>query len=135
MKVVLDTNVLLSGLMLPASAPGRIIAAWREAAFDLVAAEPLIAELSRALRYPKIRKRLRWNESMIHLFLELFRFQVMMVDISTTRASVPGDPDDNHVLATLIAGKADCLVTGDHALLALKNRYTILSPGEFVERL
>ncbi|MBI4827494.1 MAG: putative toxin-antitoxin system toxin component, PIN family [Nitrospinae bacterium] len=135
MKVVLDTNVLLSGLMLPASLPGRILAAWRKAAFDLVVSEPLIAELGRALRYPKIRTRLHWDERRIRLFLDLFRFQAVVVDISTTRASVPGNPADNHVRAALIASKADCLVTGDGALIALQGRYPIVTPREFAERL
>ena len=38
MKVVLDTKVLLSGLMFPDGAPGRVVAAWRQARFELVRA-------------------------------------------------------------------------------------------------
>ena len=45
MRVVLDTNVLVSGLMLPESRPGKIVAAWRAGQFDLVVSEPLLAEI------------------------------------------------------------------------------------------
>ena len=49
MKVVLDTNVLLSGLMFPDGAPGRVVAAWREARFDLIVSIHQLAEIGRAL--------------------------------------------------------------------------------------
>ena len=48
---------------------------------------------------------------------------------------VPRDPKDNFILATLIAGKAEYLVTGDADLLALRDRYPVLTPAEFAQRL
>lgn len=49
MKVVLDTNVLLSGLLIPKSIPGRIVQSWHNAHFDLVISEPMLDEIARAL--------------------------------------------------------------------------------------
>jgi predicted nucleic acid-binding protein len=46
-------------------------------------------------------------------------------------ASVPGDRDGDVILATLVAAKADWLVTGDAALLALADKYPIITPAEF----
>ena len=70
MKVVLDTNVLLSGLMFPDGAPGRVVAAWREARFELVVSVHQLAEIGRALAYPKIRRILDWDERRIEQWLE-----------------------------------------------------------------
>lgn len=135
MKVVLDTNVLVSGLMLPESVPGQIVAAWRGAHFDLVLSEPLLDEIGRVLSYPKIQRRLRWGQDDIARFLLLLRFKADVVDIASEKASVPLDPGDDPVLATLLASGADCLVTGDGDLLALRDRFPIRTPAEFARRL
>ncbi|HEU0219733.1 MAG TPA: putative toxin-antitoxin system toxin component, PIN family [Gallionella sp.] len=134
MRVVLDTNVLLSGLMLPDSTPGRIVAAWRRRNFDLLVSEPILEEIARVLAYPKIRKRIGWDSERISLYIALLRFEAEVVPIAGIEANVPADPDDNHLLATLIAGKADWLITGDSDFDGLSGQYPIISPGEFVQR-
>ena len=58
MKLVLDTNVLLSGLMFPEGTPGRIVRAWGEARFDVALSLDQLAEIGRVLEYPKIRHKL-----------------------------------------------------------------------------
>ena len=60
-RVVVDTSVLLSGLMHPNSTPGRIVAAWRNAAFELVLTRAQLTEIARVLSYPKIARVLRWD--------------------------------------------------------------------------
>ena len=134
MRVVLDTNVLISGLMLPAGAPGQIVKAWRSDAFDLVLSEPMVDEIGRVLAYPKIRERLGWGDTVIGNFLLLLRFKAEVVAIEGITAEVPMDHDDTPVLAALIAG-GDLLVSGDGDLLALRNIHPIINPAEFVQRL
>jgi len=134
-KVVLGTNVLVSGLMLPDSVPGRIVAAWRGAQFELATSEPLLEEIGRVLSYPKIQGRLRWGQDEIARFLLLLRFKADIVDITGEKAGVPRDPGDDPALATLLAADADCLVSGDSDLLALRDRFPIQTPAEFVRRL
>jgi putative PIN family toxin of toxin-antitoxin system len=135
MRIVLDTNVLLSGLMLPTSVPGQIINAWRLAQFDLVLSEPMLNEIARVLTYPKIRKRLYWDDEAIQRFILLLRFKAEIVDISLTKINVPADPADNPILATLIAAHAEYLITGDQDLLVLRQNYPILTPAEFAKKL
>ncbi len=137
MRIVLDTNVLISGLMLPESVPGRIVRAWRGASFTLVLSEAMLEEIGRVLRYPKITKRLRsigMPEDEVEQLLALLRFQAELVDISETKTHVPADADDEKILATLIAANADYLVSGDADLLALRESYPILTPQEFWQR-
>ena len=121
--------------MLPKSTPGRIIAAWRSGQFSLVLSEPMLAEISAVLSYPKIRKRTGWDDNTISRYLTVLRFESEIADTRRTPAHVPRDAKDNMVLATLLASKADCLVTGDLDLLTLADTYPVLSPADFAGRI
>lgn len=135
MKVVLDTNVLLSGSIIPDSLPGRIVQAWREARFDLVFSEQMLEEVRRILAYPKINKRLKWDVDTIERFLLLIRFKCVIVNPPPMSFANLRDPDDAVILSALIDSDAEALVTGDEDLLILANRYPIFSPAEFARRL
>ena len=135
MRVVLDTNVLVSGLMLPESVPGKIVAAWRVAQFELVLSEPMLDEIGRVLSYPRIHARLGWGKDEIANFLLLLRFKADVVDITLERGRRTRDPGDDPVLATFLASGADCLVSGDGDLLALRDRYPVLTPADFARRI
>lgn len=134
MRIVLDTNVLLSGLMLPDSTPGKIVGAWRKRNFYLIVSEITLAEIARVLAYPKIRKRLNWDDECIARYIALIRFEAEVVDIVGVEANVPADSNDNHLLATLIVSNADWLITGDSDFNELIGLHPIISPGEFVRR-
>ena len=95
----------------------------------------MLTEISTVLGYPKIRKRIGWNDDTISRYVMLLRFEAGIFDIRRTATHVPRDAKDNMVLATLLASKADCLVTGDAALLALAGTYPILTPADFVSRI
>lgn len=133
MRVVVDTNVLLSGLMYPNSTPGRIVAAWRNAAFELVLTRAQLTEITRVLGYPKIARILRWDPDQSERFLKQIYLRSVMVPLpETLPAEVPADPDDSPILSSLLVARAEYLVTGDSDLLALKDRYPILTPQAFV---
>ena len=135
MRVVLDTNVFVSGLLLPASVPGQIVSALRRGDFRLVTSEPMLVEFAAVLAYPKLQKRIGWDEETIARYLMLLRFEADVVDINDESAEVPRDPADTMVLRTLLAGSADFLVSGDQDLLALARQYPIITPVEFVSRI
>ena len=135
MRVVLDTNVLLSGLMTPTGVPGRIVAAWIDAQFELVMSLDQVSEVARVLAYPKIRDRLCWDRERIESFVKQLHVRAEVIDLRSTAPEVPRDPKDSAVLAPLVAAKADLLVTGDHDLLALRSRHPIETPTEFGSRL
>ncbi len=135
MKVVLDTNVLISGLMYPRSIPGRIVMAWLDGRYDLVLSIEQLSEVGRVLHYPKIRKILKWDRPTIELFLKQLYLRSLTVDITGIEAEVPGDASDSVILATALGAQADYLVTGDADLLALREHHTILAPSEFIRLL
>jgi len=134
MRVVIDTNVFVSGLMLPASVPRRILAAAIVGGFELVLCEAIVEEISAALRYPKVRERIALSDDELDRYVQALRFMADMVDPSRVVVQVPGDRNDDVILATLVVAKADWLITGDAALLALADQYPIITPAEFAAR-
>ncbi|MFQ5580820.1 MAG: putative toxin-antitoxin system toxin component, PIN family, partial [Nitrospiria bacterium] len=117
------------------SIPGGILQAWREARFDLVLSEAMLEEIGRVLSYPKIRKRLRWNDKRIERFLLLLKFKSLTVHPSIQKFEGLRDQGDAPILAALVESQAEALVTGDKDLLSLADRYPIFSPAEFSKRL
>lgn len=128
LRVVLDTNVLVSGLAYPGSVPGRIVTAWRQGGLEVVLSRYILDELVRVLpRLPRVR--MTPNE--IRDLADSFMFLADVVEPDGEQDEKLRDPADQPVLLTLVAAKADYLITGDKDLLALANRYPIVTPAEF----
>lgn len=134
MRVVIDTNVWLSGLMLSGSVPGHIVRAASVAQITAVLSEPLLQELRLALHYRRIRPRIRLSDEELERYLAELRYVAEMVDIADSRARVPRDRRDDIVLATYLTSGADFLLTGDDDLLSLRPDYSILTAREFYDR-
>lgn len=135
MRVVLDTNVWISGLLLPTSHAGKILKLWKEARFEVVLSSYILGEIGRVLAYPKIRKRLKWDDAKIQQYLDLLVFFAEMVDVHEILAHVEKDPKDSPILSALLTSRADFLISGDNHLLNLKGEYKILPIVEFLEKL
>lgn len=137
MLLVLDTNVLVSGLAFPGGPPGRLVSAWRAGAFGLVTSAFMLDELARIL--PALSRRTGFGPEDVRDFLDLLRAMAKVVELdpavlAQAQASGLRDPNDVPVLATFIAAGADCLVTGDKDLLALAERFAVLTPAAFCAR-
>lgn len=135
MRVVLDTNVVVSGLLMPASLAGALLRFGGEGRLQLVTSQPLIDELARVLAYPKIARRLRISAAECAAVVAAYAGDKEVIDVAETSATVPADAGDNMVLATLLASGADALITGDAGLLELAERHPIVTPAEFVARI
>jgi len=131
--VVLDTNVLLSGLAYPASVPGRLVAAWRFGALEVVLSEFILQELRRTL--PRLSHRHGLDQAASDDLIDALTILVELVEPQLVHDSDLSDRNDLPVLGTLLAalqrGSAQVLITGDKALLALRERYPIRTPAEF----
>lgn len=135
LRVVLDSNVVISGLLKPAGTPGTIVAAWRKAKFRLVLSEFMLDEIAAALAGPKLQRLIGWTPGEIARFVLELRAFCDVVEPAELDLEYPRDPDDVPVLATLIAGGADLIVSGDADLLALREQYPVETPAEFIRRL
>ena len=131
LRVVLDTNVLVSGLAYPQSIPGRILSVWRRGGLDLVLSRYILDEMVRVL--PRL-KRIRLNPTEIRDLADSFMFLAEVVEPDGEVDETLRDESDQQVLRTLRAAKADYLITGDKDLLALGGRYPIVTPALFWER-
>ncbi|MEI6760719.1 MAG: putative toxin-antitoxin system toxin component, PIN family [Betaproteobacteria bacterium] len=120
LRIVLDTNVLVSGLAYPTSVPGRIVGAWRGGRLDVLLSRFILAELLRAL--PRLNHRLQWREEDM---LDMVDTLALLADLVEPSAA------DGPVLGTLIASGADYLVTGDKDLLVLAPHHAIVTPAWF----
>ena len=117
MRVVLDTNVLISALLVEDSPPAQLITHWRQGRFALLTAAPQLDELMRVTRYPKIRARLK--PALAGRLINELR-EIAVVVEALPEVDVSPDPYDNYLLSIASGGEADYLVTGDKPdLLAL----------------
>jgi len=139
MKVVLDTNVLISGIGRSGGPPGRIFDAWLAGRFDLVTSEPLIDEFMVALTYPKVRRLLLAAGVMdqdLRDYIEILRFKSIVVrPIDIQLPMVPADLKDIPVLEALLASGAEFLVTGDKKHLLSLGMPQIVTAADFAARL
>ena len=131
LRVVLDTNVLVSGLAYPGSVPGRIVGIWRQGGLDVVLSRYILDEMVRVL--PRL-SRIHLSSSEIRDLADSLMFLADIVEPDSEQDSSLRDPADQQVLATLRASKADYLITGDKDLLALAEKYPIVTPSTFWAR-
>ena len=136
LRVVLDTNVLLSGLAFPSSPPGKIIMAWRSGALDVCTSHYILNGFRRVL--PRLSHRHGLSEQEMDDLVDILSFQLDLIEPATTHEAALRDEYDQPVLGTLIAGVEDyevsSLVTEDKDLLALQERYPIMAPEDFWQK-
>lgn len=133
LRVVLDTNVLVSGIAYPASIPGKILGAWRQGALEVVLSRHILEELARVL--PRLNHKLNWQPADFADLIDILAQQADLIEPEAVPASaVLRDIDDIPVLGTLVASKADYLISGDSDLLSLGDRYAVVTPAHFWRR-
>jgi hypothetical protein len=121
-QAVLDANDLISAILSPRGTPARLLHAWQAGKFDLVISPGLLAELRRALAYPKLER------------------LVPAADADAFVAWISGsgllavDPNDDYLLALAAAERA-MLVSGDVHLTVLADRFPVRTPAAFLAQL
>ena len=130
MKVVLDTNVLLSAILF-GGIPGRILDAWRAGQVELVMSPDIVDE------YVRVGERLngRYPDVEIQPVVALVVQNATIVPSAPLPGAVCDDPDDDKFLACASAGGVQAVVSGDKDLLSLSEfrNIPILTPRQFVE--
>ncbi|WP_338835682.1 putative toxin-antitoxin system toxin component, PIN family [Neomoorella thermoacetica] len=135
MKVVLDTNVVISGLLVPVGPPGRIIDLWADGKIDVVVSPAVITEYMEVFLRPKFAKAgtMEERQQLLEGFINLANTILVLPDIEID--IINADPSDNHFLECARTGETDCIISGDSHLLALKEyeEIPIITPGQFLE--
>jgi uncharacterized protein len=136
MRVVLDTNILVSALIAPAGYPAAIYNAWESDRFTLLTCAEHIAEVRATLRKPSVAPLIEPYKGAGRLINQIKKLAANIVNLPQVRRAA--DPDDDFLLALAEAGAADYLVTGDKSgLLTLKKhkRTQIITARQFAERI
>ena len=131
MKVVLDTNVLVSGVFFGGQ-PGKILKAWRDGEVLLVLSDEILKE------YIDVLGRLEKQHPPIEAepIIELILAGSKIVSAPPLGDSVSSDPDDDKFIACAIAAKANVVVSGDKHLVSVDGfkGLAILKPSEYVKK-
>ena len=112
MKVILDTNVLVSGIFF-SGVPNDILTAWRDVKINFIISPEILDE------YRRVGKEMENKFPGVEVapFLELLAIEATMVAAKPLIKAVCTDPDDDKFLACAIASKANLICSGDKALL------------------
>lgn len=134
MRVVLDTNVLISAVLSRGSPPDSILRAWRTGSFELVISTPLLRELEKVLARPRIRRRLRWSTDERTIFVAALSEGAVVVTPEEELRVIQADVADNRVLEAAVRAEADYIVSGDRHLLELRSHegIRIVTPARFL---
>ncbi len=118
MRVVLDTNVVISGLLWY-GAPRKLLEAARQHQIQLFTCPPLIDELDDVLNREKFAHRLALANVSRHTLITGYAALSTLVEPASIPPVIEDDPDDDIVLACALAAQADVIVSGDQHLLRL----------------
>lgn len=132
MRAVLDPSILIAALLSPTGAPAQLVGRWLAGEFELVVSEASLAELERALAYPKLRPRVSAEEAAE--LLDLLRDDAVHAPDPANPPRRSPDPGDDALLALAESERA-LLVTGDEHLLALAHDFPIRTARALVDQL
>jgi putative PIN family toxin of toxin-antitoxin system len=131
-KTTLDTNILISALGWIGN-PKQVFDKIIDGELELIISDEQFTELSGALDYPKFQFTKEQKNRFKSLILEIATFVKPIENID----AITEDPDDNMILESAVAGKADYIVTGDPDLLELNEfrGIKIVTAKKFLEEL
>lgn len=110
MRIVLDTNILVSALLSPSGPPRQLVEMWEAGIIEVVTCPQQRDEVARVLNYQHLRERIKPEQASQLIAL----LETMTTSISELpQLSVSPDPSDNLILASAVASRANYVVTGD----------------------
>lgn len=129
LKIVLDTNILLSSYLSPQGSPSKLINRWYKKEFQLIVSIEILAE------YHKIMERFNILHKQKETLFKYIHQNALHFDIRNFSPFVLNDPDDDKFIHCAIEGKADYIVSGDKHLLKLKQHGNtqIVTVKEFLD--
>ncbi len=131
MKVVLDTNVLISGIFF-GGPPLEILGAWKDGRIELLISNEVLDEYQRVAW--KLAEKL--SDVDVERILQIIRDHSILVSTSGVSVAVCSDPDDDKFIECAIAGNADVIVSGDRHLLeiGMYESTPIITPRAFLDQ-
>ncbi|MFQ5595667.1 MAG: putative toxin-antitoxin system toxin component, PIN family [Anaerolineae bacterium] len=137
-RAVVNTDVLISGLLSGIGHAGEIVDRWLAGEFTLLTSDQILSECERILAHPTLQQDLRLDNLPKEDLMALLRDRSEITEVPRSGSPVMvANPFDEVVLASAVAGHADHLVTEEENLLALREYegVVIVSPERFVQLL
>ena len=136
LRVVLDTNIIISALLW-GGPPARIMAAAFHEQFIALQTNALLQELRSTLAREKFAARLTQRHLTVDMIIERYQIATLAVDAADIPSGIVRDPKDMMVLACAVGGRANYIVSGDKDLLVLGSYADvfIVAPGPFLDEL
>jgi hypothetical protein len=119
LKIVLDTNILVSALINPHGRPAQIIDYVFENKLRLFISPPIVEELERVLSYPELMKRHGLGREKLREFISELLSIMLLIQGEETIKVITEDPSDNKYLSCALNAKVDFIISGDVHLLKL----------------
>ena len=134
MRAVVDTNVIVSGLIRPRGSPGNVLRALRDRRFVALVNQPILEEIVAILTRPWIQERYGVEDEDVQDLLRLLTLRSELIEPST---KIRECRDRDMFLEAAVDGAADRIVTGDSDLLEIGSigAATIVTPAAFVAEL
>ena len=134
MKALLDTNSLISALLVPPGPSGQIVRQWRAGQFELAVSSDTLVELIDVLHRRHILKKYPISESDIESYLNYLRSFAEVAPSVLVLNVVPDDHKDDHVIAAAVETNCEYIVSGDRHLLDIHEYQgiKIVAPREFL---
>lgn len=135
LKIVVDTNVLVSALINPHGSPARIIDYAFEGKIRLFISPPIVEELERVLSYPNLMKRHGLVREQLKEFVSDLLSTMLLVEGEEAIEVITEDPSDNKYLSCALNAKADLIISEDVHLLKLEEYrgIQIVTAAQFLE--
>lgn len=119
MRVVLDTNILVSALITKGTPPDQLYQAWLRNEFELVTSAAQIVEVADVLARPRLRRYVDSDEA-AQMVAAIHHHATVLSEVPVTRRSP--DPKDDPILAVAVSGDVGLVVSGDKSdMLALSD--------------
>lgn len=136
MRAVIDTGVLVSGLIRRIGITGEVLNALRDNRFRIIYSTPIVMELIDVLNRPLFYTKYHSQPEDVTALINLMRLRGELAVI-TQKVEICRDAKDNKFLAAALAGEADAIVSGDYDLITLHpfEGIPILRPTQFLARL
>lgn len=131
MRIILDTNVFISGIFF-SGPPSQILKAWENQSFQIVLCQQILDE------YQQVADELSSKYPLVDIkpIIELLTIYGQFIDTKGVDISICEDPDDDKFIECAIAGKCKIIVSGDAHLLKLTEHkgIKIIKPRDFTEK-
>ena len=136
MRAVVDTSVLVRGLLGPEGGSGAVVRLLRQGAFTYAYSSELLEELIDVLRRPRLRAKHMLGDGDMEALLRVLRLRGEAVE-PMRRITVCRDPEDDKVLEAALAGRADVIVSVNEDLLSLGSfeGIPVVPPEQFLAML